>query len=97
MNDVQAKNIILQCLKQSERIFFSNHAKERMQQRLISDTEVNSALKHGRIIESACQTPRGSYKTTLESYEAGRNIQVAVAINSNDSGECLVIVTVIDA
>lgn len=95
MKDTEAITIIRDVAEYSGRVYLSHHAKEQMRDRAISRTEVNAVLKHGEIVESVHQTPKGSYKTSIESYEAGRCIRVAVAIDYDDMGSKLIIVTAI--
>jgi len=96
VNTDHAKQIILGVLEDSHRVFLTNHAKERMSQREISISEINAVLKYGEIVEPPTITPNGDYKLTLESFEARRQLRVAIAIDYDDMGNKIIIITVID-
>ncbi len=80
--------------KDSSRVVFTNHAKQRMKKRQITFMQVLQSLKHGVIVEPAHITIQGDWKATLKHQCAGDTVQVAVAIEKQADGELAVIVTV---
>ena len=96
MKEEHAKQIIEGVIEDSARVYFTHHAKDRMLERDISRSEVNAVLRHGEMVELPALTSKGSYKATLESYEAGRQLQVAIDIDDDDMGNKIIIITVIE-
>ena len=97
LTDRTAKKIINDIAKNySKRVKFGTHAKERMRQRDVTNMQVLQVLSshHSRFIESPAQTPKGSFKATLQGISAGVRINVTVDIRRHEDDPNLYVVTV---
>lgn len=92
-----AKNIINTIASEhTQYVRFSRHAKERMQQRSITNKQILQVLScsHSRFTESPALTARGSHKATIQGIAAGDRIDIVVDIRRHDEDPSLYIVTV---
>lgn len=96
MNDASLARKIAQIAADSSRVVITGHAKKRMRQRHILLTQVVHCLKHGIVIEPAHQDIKGSWKCTLEASVSGDMVKVAAALSTDDFGELVVVVTVMN-
>ena len=87
LNDVNMLRIIRQLAKDTSNIFISSHAKKRMKQRKITQTQVYACLRFGAIYESAHPDIKGDWKCTMQHLHAGDEVRVAAAIESGGQGE----------
>ena len=87
----KALEIVRELTKGSGRIFYSKHARERMSERCI----VVDCLERGQITEGPFQAPNGNWQFTISWFRAGSPLQVVGAIDVDDDGKYLVIVTAI--
>lgn len=94
MNDISLKRKIAQIAADSSRVVILPHAKQRMRKRHILLTQVLHCLKHGNVVEPAHQDIYGCWKCTLESLISGDVIKVAAALDKDDSGELVLVITV---
>jgi len=81
----------------SSRVVFTKHAEKRMCQRKITRTQVLRCLTHGQITEGPARSTRGNWEMRMEVMSAGEIITVVVAIEKDDSGDYVVIITVFGA
>lgn len=87
---------IIRALSQvSERIFYSPHAKARMIERGVSMPDVMDCLGKGLIREGPYQQPGGDWIFTISWFRAGSPLEIVGAIDVDDEGTFLVIVTTI--
>lgn len=82
--------------EESSRIVITAHAKKRMCQRRVLLTQVVEVLKLGRVVEPAHQAPNGDWRCTLEKLTAGDVVRVAAAVHESESGELVIVVTVMN-
>ena len=73
----------------------AHHATIRKGQRHVSDLEILKCLKNGRVVESVHRTTHGNWKLTIGHYLMQRNLHVAVALDNNEDGNYIIVVTVI--
>ena len=93
LTPTSALNIIRELAKESQKVFFTNHARERMSQRNIATSQIFRCLKTGVITEEPFRDPKGNWKLTLESMCAGDLITVAVVLDHNEQGNYILIIT----
>ena len=77
----------------SAKVFITEHARDRMIERQVSDIEVIECLRHG-VIQRPPQTDRktGDLKCRMENFGASRNLAVVAALGDHRPG--VVVVTV---
>lgn len=96
MNLTPAK--ALQLLKEisahSERVFFSDHVLERMQERGITIIQVLRCLSHGVFVEEPHRNVKGNWQMTVKCLTAGRIVTTAVALDNDENGNYSIIITV---
>ncbi len=96
LNDAAALRIIRAVAKESERVFFSEHAVQRMKQRHITRVQVLECLRRGTISEPTHQDVHGNWKCNVSWAHAGDQITVAVGIKKDEkTGEFLIVITVL--
>ena len=78
------------------RVKFGKHARERMQQRRVTNMQVLQVLgnRHSRVTEGPHQTPAGDWKCNLQGMAAGDIIEVVVTLKRHESDPSAFIVTV---
>lgn len=91
----KALEIIRELSQGSERIFYSTHARLRMTEREISMPDVMDCLVKGQITDGPYRAPGGDWRFTISWFRAGSPLQVVGAIDADDDGKYLVIVTAI--
>lgn len=87
-----AKRILAEV--ETSRIFFTQHAKDRMRQRGISTTQALRCLRNGSIVEGPARDTGGEWKVTVEVLTAGTPVSVVAAIEEDSSGNHVIVVTV---
>ena len=78
----------------SGQVFFTPHAKTRMKQRRITRTQVLACLRQGSIDEPAHQNIRGNWQCTVRHVHAGDLVRVAAALERDENGHLIVVITV---
>lgn len=78
----------------SKNIFLSKHARMRMRERHITRAQVEYCLRNGCIDEPAHQNIKGNWQCRLQCIHAGDWIRVAAALEKNDFGKWIVVLTV---
>lgn len=91
----KALELIRELSQGSDRIFYSKHARLRMTEREISMPDVMDCLAKGQITEGPYKAPGGDWRFTISWFRAGSPLQVVGAIDVDDDGKYLVIVTTI--
>jgi len=94
LNDANMLRLIRTIAEETGNIFITRHAKARMKQRRISQTQVYACLRQGVISESAHEDLGGDWKCTLAHRHAGDEIHVAAAIRKDENGDWIAVVTV---
>lgn len=94
LNDANMLRIVRDLAAKSENVFFEPHARQRMKQRHISPKQVMACLRHGVIDEPAHENIRGNWKCTLRHHHAGDLIRVVAAIDRDEDGNWIAVVTV---
>lgn len=94
LTEPEALALLRDCARDESKLFISQHARERMQERHITRKQVLACMEKGRISEGPYRDIKGDWKCNVEHYTAGNVITAAVAIKYNENGERIVIVTV---
>ena len=94
INDANMLRIIRELAQDTGNVFIEPHAKKRMKQRGITQTQVYACLRKGAIDEPAHANIRGNWKCTLRHQHAGDTVRLAAAIEKDDSGDWIAVVTV---
>jgi len=94
MNDANMLRIIREIAEDTSRVFIVKHAKKRMRERKISQTQVYMCLRKGNVVEPAHLTIYGDWKCTLQYRYAGDEINVSVALEREENGDYLAVITV---
>lgn len=95
LKPARAKKLIAEIIPDSGRVFFTHHAQQRMKERKINSSQVFCCLKHGNIVEGPYQDVKGFWNLAIETVSAGDIIKVVIAFSKNNSGETIIVVTVI--
>lgn len=91
----KALEIIRELSCVSSRQFYTHHAKERMRERGFTTSDVLDCLQKGRINEGPFQAANGSWQFTMIWFRAGAQIQVVAALDTDEEGNYLIIITTI--
>ena len=94
MNDVSLGRKIALLAADSSRVVILPHAKKRMRQRHILLTQVLHCLRRGRVVEPAHRDIKGCWKCTLEVLISGDLVKVAAALDKDEVGELVLVITV---
>ncbi len=89
-----ALKLIRDAAAESGRVYFTDHAEQRMRQRRITRPQVIECMLKGRLTEGPAPDLHGNWTCRLERRVAGDAIGVAVAIQREAS---LVVITVFEA
>lgn len=89
----KAREIIREISEKSERVFYSRHARSRMIEREISMPDVMDCLRRGQITGGPYRAPGGDWRFTVSWFRAGSPLQIVGAIDVDESGRFLVVVT----
>lgn len=93
LTEQQAKEILEDVITDTSRIKLTKHARERMKARKITFPQVIRTLGRGRFDELPTRAPGGSWKMTLSSISAGQDIKVACALDCDEKGNYVVVIT----
>lgn len=94
INDANMLRIVRELSADTENVFIESHAKQRMKKRNITRTQIYACLRYGSIDEPAHENIRGNWKCTLRHQTAGDLVRVVVAIEKDEAGDWIAIVTV---
>ena len=94
INDANMLRIVRELAQESGNVFVKKHAKARMKERGITLTQVLACLRKGVVDEPAHESIQGDWKCTLRHQHAGDSVRVAVAIEKDEDGNWLAVVTV---
>lgn len=93
LTESNAKQIIAEIVKDSSRVLFTEHARKRMRQRKITDTQVIRCIKHGGICEGPFRSPNGNWQLSLNTVSAGDPLTVCVALDRDTKGNNIIVIT----
>ena len=94
LNDANMLRIIRDLAQDSANVRLRKHAKARMALRGITFTQVLACLRKGSIDEPAHTSIQGDWKCTLRHQHAGDVVHVTAAIEKDESGKWVAVVTV---
>lgn len=94
LNDANMLRLIRQIAEDTGAIFVEPHAKKRMKQRHITRMQVVACLRCGVIEEPAHTNIRGNWQCTLRHLHAGDLVRVAAAIEKDEAGDWIAVITV---
>ncbi|HEX6929696.1 MAG TPA: DUF4258 domain-containing protein [Gammaproteobacteria bacterium] len=89
-----AEKVIRKVARDSGRVFFTMHAETRMRERGINRTQVLRCLRLGRVVEGPARDTHGKWIATLEVLSAGDVVTVVAALDNDDTGNLVVVITV---
>lgn len=90
----EAGDLVRDVIADSGNIVWTSHARQRMEQRDVTDLQVLRVLKRGTVVADPVFGNDRNWEVTFEDISAGETIRVAVAIDVDRMGHVLVIVTV---
>ena len=96
LSPILAKQVIHQILADSGNVFFTVHAEQRMEERNITRTQVMCCLRNGDFIEEPYRGIKGNWEMKLEVITAGDRIQIAAALDHDENGNQIVVITVLN-
>jgi hypothetical protein len=94
LNDRNLLRLLRAAAGDTSRVFMTSHAKQRMRQRKITPTQVYDCLRKGVITEPAHVNIHGHWQCTLMRRNSGDEVCVAAALERNDDGDWVAVVTV---
>ena len=94
LNDANLQRLIRDAASDTARVFFPKHAKQRMLERNITPTQVYQCLRRGSVSEPAHMNLHGNWQCTLKWRHAGDDVSVAAALERDDDGHWVVVITV---
>ncbi len=77
----------------SSQVFFTKHAEDRMKARKVTRMQVLRCLTKGLIVEGPAKSVKGNWEFRLECVSAGDALNVAAALDSDDNGTFVVVIT----
>lgn len=93
LTPVNAKKLISKIAQDSNRVFYTKHAKLRMRERKISTIQVQCCLRHGLVTENPYRDEHGNWKVRLEVLSAGESVTVVAVIDRDAEGEMILVIT----
>ena len=81
MNDASVLGLLREIAADSARVIFTHHARQRMRQRKVSPVQVIACLQRGVVREPVALDLHGNWKLTVSHRVAGKDLDVAVAID----------------
>jgi hypothetical protein len=94
LNDRHLRRLISETARDSERVYLTPHATQRMRQRRIDSDQVLDCLRNGVMSESAHTNLQGNWQCTLTRLNAGDEISVAAALERAENGDWIIVITV---
>jgi len=89
----EARRLLREIAADSARVFVTKHARKRMRERHITLTQVLCCLRNGRITEGPARSTKGNWEMTVEVLSAGDTVVVVAALDIDDRGEYVLVVT----
>jgi len=75
------------------RVIYTDHAKKRMKKRKVLRAQVMKCLRHGLIQEGPARSAKGSWEMKINSVSAGDDISIVVALDYDNAGNKIIIIT----
>jgi hypothetical protein len=94
LNDANLQRLIREAAADTARVFLAPHARKRMRERKITQTQVYECLRRGTVSEPAHTNLHGNWQCTLTSRHAGDDVSVVAALERDDAGDWIVVITV---
>lgn len=95
MNDGEALNIARECARDTRRIKWTAHARQRMRERGITTRQVLRCLLRGRMAEPVHRSVHGDWQCKLTVLSAGDALEVVIAIDAVSVPPDCVVITAI--
>jgi len=95
LNDVSMLRMVRQIAQNSENIYLTQHARQRMGERGITRAQVEYCLRNGSMDEAAHQNIKGHWQCRMQCVHAGDWVRVAVVLEQDDTDQWIVVLTVI--
>lgn len=93
LTNAAAEARVQELARSTERVRLSRHAKDRMEEREISMTEVYRVLQRGTVTDSPTRSPRGDWKFKMTFRLRGRRV-AGIALALDGGCESVTVVTV---
>ena len=81
MNDATALKLLREIARDSARVIFTAHARQRMRPRKVTPVQLMACLQYGTVSEPVALDMYGNWKLTVSHRVAGGDLNVAVAID----------------
>ena len=94
LNDSNLLRLIREAAAETARVFFSPHARKRMRERKITPTQIYDCLKRGNVSEPAHVNLHGNWQCGLSRRHAGDELTVVAALERDEHGHWIIVVTV---
>lgn len=88
-----AQQMLRQVASDSARVFFTDHAEQRMRERRINRTQVLRCLRHGRLTEDPARDVHGKWVMRVEVFSAGDVVTAVAALDNDGDGNLVVVIT----
>ena len=93
MTAPMALKILREVAKDSERVFPTDHCEKQLAKRKISRTQVLRCLLRGNIVEGPSLSLKGNWEMAVETMTAGNAIRVACALDKDEKGDFIIVIT----
>lgn len=93
LTESKARKIIAEIVEDSAKVMITKHARQRMRQRQITDTQVIRCIKHGQITEGPYRAVKGNWQMNLSTISAGDPLTVAIALDKDENGNHIIVIT----
>ena len=93
LDDVSLLRLIRETAADTSRVWFVEHARERMRVRRITPAQVFDCLRRGNLKEPGFVNMKGHWQCTLTRRCAGDEIHAVVALERHDDGNWIAVVT----
>lgn len=90
----RAVRLLKEIAVDSARVFITTHAEKRMKERKITRAQVERCLLNGNITEGPARGTQGNWEMRVEVYSAGEPVTVVAALDYDDDGNYIVVITV---
>lgn len=88
-----ARQLLAQLATDSSRVFFTDHAEDRMHERAITRAQVLRCLRHGTIVEGPARDTHGKWVMNMEVMSAGDVLRVVTALDNDGNGNLVLVIT----
>ena len=96
LSEAAARSKLRELAKDSSKVFYTDHARKRMKQRMITPSQILCCMEHGQFEEGPYRETNGSWKMKLSVISAGDVISVVVVLDYDDiTKDHSIVITVI--